>query len=40
VKTEDKGAVEFYRNVSPRISELKRNIEAAVKIAETLKKRS
>jgi hypothetical protein len=40
VKTEDKGAVELYKNVSPRISELKRNIEAAVKIAETLKKRS
>jgi len=36
VRTKDRGAIELYKTVSPRMSELKRNIELAVKIAEAL----
>lgn len=36
VRTKDKGAIELYKATSPRISELKRNIEVAVKIAVML----
>jgi thiol-disulfide isomerase/thioredoxin len=38
VRTKDKGAIELYRNVSPRMSELKRSIKTAVEIAERLEK--
>lgn len=31
-RTEDRGVIEFYRNVAPRMSELKRNIEIVLKI--------
>jgi thiol-disulfide isomerase/thioredoxin len=33
LRTKDRGAVELYRNVDPRMSEYKRNIEVALKIA-------
>jgi len=35
-RTKDCGAVEYYRNSSPRMAELKRNIEIAVKTATML----
>lgn len=38
VRTKDRGAIEYYRNVSPRMSELKRSIETALEIAEMLEK--
>lgn len=37
-RTKDRGAVEYYRNPSPRMSELRRNIETALKIAAMLAK--
>ena len=37
IRTKDRGATELYRNVSPRMSELKRNIDIAVKIADVVK---
>ncbi len=36
LKTEDKGAIELYRNVSPDMNELRKNINTAIKIAEML----
>jgi len=38
LRTKDRGAVEYYRNVSPRMSELRRSIEAAVEIAQMFEK--
>lgn len=38
LRTKDRGAVEHYRNVSPRMSELRRSIEAAVEIAQMFEK--
>jgi hypothetical protein len=37
LRTRDRGAIEYYRNVSPAISELKRNIEIAVETAAAVK---
>ena len=37
VRTSDKGAIEFYRNVSPRMAELKRNVENAIELAKVLR---
>jgi hypothetical protein len=37
IRTRDKGAIEYYRNVSPAMSELKRNIEIAVETAAAVK---
>jgi hypothetical protein len=34
----DRGAIELYRNVSPEMDELEKNIEVAIKIAATLQK--
>jgi thiol-disulfide isomerase/thioredoxin len=31
-RTEDRGAIEFYRNVAPRMSELRRNTEIVLKV--------
>lgn len=39
LRTEDRGAFEYYRIVEPRMSELRRNIEVAVEIAEMLEER-
>jgi len=36
VRTKDRGAIELYKAASPRISELKRNIEVATKIVDAL----
>ena len=36
LRTKDRGAIELYKSVSPRISELERNIEVAIKIANAL----
>jgi hypothetical protein len=38
IRTKDKGVIELYRNVSPRMSELRRSVEIAVEIAERLEK--
>ena len=38
VRTKDKGAVEFYRNISPEIAELKNNIEHSLELAKVLEK--
>jgi thiol-disulfide isomerase/thioredoxin len=38
LRTRDRGAIELYRNVSPRMSELGKNIEAACKIAVMFEK--
>jgi thiol-disulfide isomerase/thioredoxin len=38
VRTRDRGAIELFRSVSPRISELKRNIIMATEIADVLSK--
>ena len=37
LRTIDRGAIELYRNVSPDMSELERNIDVAVKIVEMMK---
>jgi thiol-disulfide isomerase/thioredoxin len=37
-RTRDRGAIELYRNVSPRMSELEKNIETALEIATMIKK--
>jgi len=34
IRSKDKGAIEYYRNASPDMSELKRNIEKAVEAAK------
>jgi len=36
IRTKDRGAVECYRNISPRMSELKRNIETLIKGATSM----
>jgi len=36
-RTRDLGAIEYYRNASPAMSELKRNIEAAVQTVAAMK---
>jgi thiol-disulfide isomerase/thioredoxin len=38
LKTEDRGTIEYYRNTSPTMSELGRNIENALETAAILKK--
>lgn len=38
LRTKDRGTIEYYRNVSPRMSELRRNIEIAIEIARILEK--
>jgi thiol-disulfide isomerase/thioredoxin len=38
LRTKDRGAIEYYRNVSPHMSELERNIEIAVETAAMIKK--
>jgi hypothetical protein len=38
VRTRDRGAIELFRSVSPRMSELKRNIIMAAEIADMLAK--
>lgn len=37
-KTQDRGAIEYYRNSSPRMTELRRNVEVAQKVAQMLAK--
>lgn len=37
IRTKDRGAIEYYRNVSPVMSELGRNIETAVETATMIK---
>ena len=39
VRTRDRGAVELFRSVSPRMNELRRNIIVATEIADMLAKR-
>ncbi len=38
LRTGDRGAVEFYRNVSPEMDELEKNIEVALKVATIIEK--
>jgi hypothetical protein len=38
LRTRDRGAIEYYRNVSPHMSELRRNIEVAVETVTMIKK--
>jgi hypothetical protein len=38
IKTRDRGAFELYRNAGPEMTELEKNIESAVEIAEMLAK--
>jgi len=38
LRTVDRGAIEYYRNVSPEMDELKKNIEIAVEIATMIEK--
>jgi len=40
IRTKDRGAIEIYRNVSPRMSELRRNIDVAIEIADVVKNRN
>jgi hypothetical protein len=40
IRTKDKGAVECYRNIEPKMSELKQNIEILIKLAVSIKKNS
>jgi len=37
-RTRDRGAIEYYRNVSPDMDELRKNIETAVEIATMIEK--
>jgi thiol-disulfide isomerase/thioredoxin len=37
-RTHDRGAIEYYRNASPTMSELRKSIDTAVKIAQMLEK--
>ncbi len=39
VRTRDEGAIELYRSVEPRMSELKRNVKLAIDIADMLAER-
>ena len=38
LRTPDRGAIEYYRNVSPEMDEIKRNIEIAVETATMIEK--
>lgn len=38
LRTVDRGAIEFYRNISPEMDELRKNIGIAVEIATMIKK--
>lgn len=38
LRTADRGAIEFYKNVSPEMCELEKNVEVAVKITTMIKK--
>jgi hypothetical protein len=38
LRTRDRGAIEYYRNASPQMDELRKNIEAALKTATMIKK--
>ncbi len=38
IRTKDQGAIEYYRNVAPSMSELKKNIDTALEITEFLEK--
>lgn len=38
LRTRDRGAIEFYRNVSPKMNELEKNIEIALKVAAMIEK--
>jgi len=38
IRTRDQGAVEYYRNAAPSMSELRKNIETALAVAEFLEK--
>ena len=38
LRTVDRGAIEFYKNASPEMDELEKNIEVAVKIATMIEK--
>lgn len=38
LRTTDRGAIEFYRNVSPEMNELQKNIEIAVEVATMIEK--
>ena len=38
LRTKDRGAIEYYRNVSPHMSDLEKNIEIAVETATMIKK--
>ena len=38
IRSKDKGAIEYYRNASPGMSELQRNIEKAVEVAKFFEK--
>ncbi len=40
IRSRDRGAIEFYRNTSPDMRELKKNIERAVKVAAFFEKGS
>jgi thiol-disulfide isomerase/thioredoxin len=40
IRTGDRGAVEFYRNVSPAMSELRKNIGVAIKITLAIEKQT
>ncbi|MFQ6068221.1 MAG: hypothetical protein ACE5KD_01625 [Candidatus Bathyarchaeia archaeon] len=38
LRTADRGAIEYYKNVSPDMNELKRNIETTLEVATTIEK--
>ncbi|UCB60114.1 MAG: hypothetical protein JSW72_08395, partial [Candidatus Bathyarchaeota archaeon] len=38
LKTRDRGAIEYYRNASPDMDELRKNIKIALDIAESIEK--
>ncbi|MCK4223102.1 hypothetical protein KAX01_02300 [Candidatus Bathyarchaeota archaeon] len=38
IKTQDRGAIEYYRNVSPEMEELERIIERTLEIAKVIEK--
>lgn len=38
IRTKDQGAIEYYRNAAPSMSELKKNIETALEVATFLEK--
>jgi len=38
IRTRDRGAIEYYRNTAPTMTELKKNIETALKVATMIEK--